>query len=71
MGFDEDLDDAVKQALREMIELIGELRASAHRTPIRSARSPRSARDADGRRAQGHPLCPRESPPAGPFLGDE
>ena len=25
MGFDEDLDDAVKQALRDMIKLIGEL----------------------------------------------
>jgi acetamidase/formamidase len=26
MGFDEDLDDAVKQALRDMIRWIGELR---------------------------------------------
>jgi len=40
MGFNEDLDDAAKTALREMITLIGERLGLSPRTPICSAALP-------------------------------
>ena len=60
-GFDPDLDDAAKEALRDMIRLITRQDRPRRRRRLHAVQpAGRPARHADGGRQQGHPLHDRE-----------